>query len=69
VSSFHVHNAHTFPPFTERSTFSTVGEALSEDGDEAPAEGASAFGWFFRQLTASGWHNWTDVLAEKEART
>jgi hypothetical protein len=68
VSSFHAHNAHTLPPFNERSTFSTVGDALGEAGGEAPAECASAFGWSFRQPTASVWHDWTDVLAEKETR-
>ena len=69
MSSFHAHNAHSSPPFTERSTFSTVGDALGEEGDEALAERASAFGWSFSQMTASAWHDWTEVLAEKEAQT
>jgi len=68
VSSFHVHNAHTLQPFAERSTISTVGDALGEAGDEALAECASAFCWSFRQPTASEWLDWTDIPAEKEAR-
>ena len=69
MSSFHAHNANALPQFAERSTISTVGDALGEVGDEAIAEGASAFGWSVRHLTTSEWHDWTDVLAKKEART